>query len=269
MPTQWTLTPTPQPPPDVAPVHLHALACALVESPGSDHTAQTKPFAAALSPSPASSPLAPASSAAARAPDRVLVVGWLDDAGEPDLAARLGSPVRLVSRPLRLAPAARRAVPYAELAAAPPAVKARVEFATPAYVNRGGRQFPLPDPELLLGGLARRWAAFSPCPLPVRAVDEAMGSVHLARHDIATRTAGTGRHRRTGFTGAAVFGLPSSASPEARRAFAALWSFGEFAGVGAQTTHGLGHIRVRLGRGLARPGAGPSPGESPSEEKTD
>ncbi|WP_435106655.1 CRISPR system precrRNA processing endoribonuclease RAMP protein Cas6 [Nocardiopsis synnemataformans] len=65
---------------------------------------------------------------------------------------------------------------------------------------------------------------------------------------------GDGRHQRTGFVGSAVFGLPTRASLAAQRALVALWSFAAFAGVGAQTTHGLGHVRVHLHEQPARPG---------------
>ncbi|RKS07006.1 CRISPR-associated endoribonuclease Cas6 [Nocardiopsis sp. Huas11] len=237
MPTQWSLTPTPPPPPGVSPSHVHALACLLLEDPASEHTAQVKAFTAAL---PAGTARG---SVAASAP--TLLLSWLDEPTEPDLASRITGPVRLGSHTAHLSLAARRTVPYTRLAATAPTPRVRVEFTTPAYVNRGGRQLPLPDPELLLEGLARRWAAFSPHPLPCDATAEALGMVHLARHDTRTVPVGTGRHQRTGFVGHAVFGLPR-ASPAARRSFTALWAFAEFAGVGAQTTHGLGHVRVRL-----------------------
>ncbi|GAB2520889.1 CRISPR system precrRNA processing endoribonuclease RAMP protein Cas6 [Nocardiopsis aegyptia] len=235
MPTWWTLTPTPPPHPSVSPSHLHALACHLLETPASDHTAQTKPFSTAL---------APITSTAT--PGTHLVVAWLDEPTEPDLARRLATPVRLGPRTIRLNPVDRHTQPYTRLAACPPAPKARVEFTTPAYVKRGKRQMPLPEPELLLTGLARRWAAYSPQPLPPAAVTEMLETVHLARHDIRTLPAGSGPHQRTGFVGHAVFALPPGTSRAAQRAFAALWTFAEFSGVGAQTTHGLGHVRVRL-----------------------
>ncbi|MFW6638522.1 CRISPR system precrRNA processing endoribonuclease RAMP protein Cas6 [Nocardiopsis algeriensis] len=255
MPTRWTLIPTSPLPTDVSPLHLHALACRLFETPDSDHTAQVKPFTAALA--PASSGPEPAS-----APH--LAVTWLHDATEPDLVPHLATPVALGSHTTRLILAERRAEPYTRLAAAPPATKVHVEFSTPAYVNQGGRQLPLPVPELLLAGLARRWDAFSPHPLPPGAVAETVESAHLARHDIRTRPVGSGRHQRTGFVGSAVLALPSRASRPAQRAFTALWGFAAYAGVGAQTTHGLGYVRVHL-RTAAPPTASPAPALS---EKT-
>ncbi|MCK9874104.1 CRISPR system precrRNA processing endoribonuclease RAMP protein Cas6 [Nocardiopsis dassonvillei] len=196
-----------------------------METPTTDHTAPTKPFAAASR-------------------GGLLVVSWLDEATEPDIGARLDGPFRLGAHPVRLSLAGRRAVSYTHLLHQPPALKAAVEFVSPTYVSRSGRQLPLPDPELLLAGLARRWAAFSPLPLPGGEVEEVLGSVLLMRHDTATCTIGNGPHRRTGFTGRAVFGLPTRSTAAQRRVFAALWAFAVFAGVGAQTTQGLGQVRV-------------------------
>lgn len=225
MPTQWTLTLTPSPPTPVDPRHLHALTCHLLETPTTDHTAATKPFTAAFT-------------------GGLLAVSWLDEATEPDICARLEEPFRLGAHLVRLSAADHRSMSYTHLLHQPPAPRVAVEFVSPAYVSRGGRQLPLPDPELLLAGLARRWAAFSPLPLPGREVEEVLSSVLLTRHEVATRTIGNGPHRRTGFTGRAVFGLPARSTAAQRRVFAALWAFAVFAGVGAQTTHGLGQVRV-------------------------
>lgn len=239
MPTQWTLTLTPPPPSAVLPSHLHALACALLESPAEDHTAQTKPFTAALA-------------------GQRLTLGWLDETSAPDMSARLSEPVRLGAHTSRAALVDQRFEAYTRLTAAPPTRKVAVSFVSPAYVNQGGRQLPLPVPELLLAGLARRWEAFSPHPLPGSALTEALESAHLARHDIRSAVTGAGSSRRTGFVGQAVFGLSTRASRRAQRVFTTLWSFAAFAGVGAQTTHGLGHVRVRIEDESLR-GADPSP----------
>lgn len=236
MPTQWTLTLTPPPTSPVDPRHLHALACRLLETPATDHTAPTKPFTAALD-------------------GHHLVLSLLDDFAFPEnLPFSPGTTVRLGPHTFRCSPHNHRSDPYARLAACPPAVKARVDFITPAYVKRSGRQLPLPDPELLLAGLARRWTALSPLPLPSAAVAESLGAVHLARHDTRTRLFGQGSAQRVGFVGSAVFGLGERPSLSARRVFAALWSFAAFAGVGAQTTHGFGHVNVRLHHAAVPPG---------------
>ncbi|MFE1396437.1 CRISPR system precrRNA processing endoribonuclease RAMP protein Cas6 [Nocardiopsis dassonvillei] len=135
---------------------------------------------------------------------------------------------------------------------APPALQAKVEFITSAYVNRAGRQLLLPEPELLLAGLARRWVVFSPQPLSSPAMTKMLDTVHLARHDICIQPMDSGRHHRTGFVGSALFGLFTQASRAAQRAFTTRWSFATFAGVGAQTNPYLGHFRVHLHEQSAR-----------------
>ncbi|WP_431887557.1 CRISPR system precrRNA processing endoribonuclease RAMP protein Cas6 [Nocardiopsis alba] len=236
MPTQWTLTLTPPPPTSVDPRHLHALACHLLEPPTTDHSAPTKPFTAALS-------------------GRRLVLGLLDDSRPLANRALSDEPaLRLGSHTFRCSPDGHRTEPYARLAACPPAVKAHVEFRTPTYVKRSGRQIPLPDPELLLAGLVRRWSLLSPLPLSAAAVAEVLESAHLARHDTRTRIFGRGVAQRVGFVGSATFGLSGRPLLSTRRVFAVLWSFASFAGVGAQTTHGFGHVHVRLQHSVADPG---------------
>lgn len=227
MPTQWTLSLSPPPPPSVLPTHLHAAACALLESSTEDHAAQTKPFTAALT-------------------GQRLTLGWLDEATSPDLPSRLREPLYLGGHTATATLTDQRFEAYTRVASAPPTRRAAISFDSPTYVNQGRRQLPLPVPELLLAGLARRWEVFSPQPLPPSALTEAVESAHLVRHDIRTTAAGSGAHQRTGFVGRAVFGLPTRVSRRAQRVFAALWSFAAFSGVGAQTTHGLGHVRVRI-----------------------
>ncbi|WP_017580423.1 CRISPR system precrRNA processing endoribonuclease RAMP protein Cas6 [Nocardiopsis valliformis] len=245
MPTQWSLSLDPPPPPSgVLPSHLHALACALLESSSDDHTAQAKPFTASLA-------------------GRQLTLSWLNEPTEPDLGERIINPVRLGPHTATASLAEQRFEAYARMAAAPPAHKVAVSFLTATYVNQAGNQLPLPVPELLLGGLTRRWETFSPQPLPASAVTEVVESAHVSRHSIRTLAAGSGPSQRTGFVGNAVFGLPTRASRQAQRAFAALWLFASFAGVGAQTTHGLGHVQVRMNQEAA-PRSGPRTAHSPA-----
>ena len=216
MPTQWTLSLSPPPPSSVLPTHLHAAACALLESSGEDHTAQTKPFTTALA-------------------GQRLTLGWLDEATAPDLPSRLREPLRLGGHTATATLVDQRFEAYTRMAAVPPTRRAAISFDSPTYVNQGGRQLPLPVPELLLAGLARRWEVFRPQPLPPSALTEAVESANLVRHDIRTTAAGAGPHRRTGFVGRVVFGLSPRVSRRAQRVFAALWSFAAFSGVGAQT----------------------------------
>lgn len=231
MPTRWTLVPDTRIDEAVSPRHLHALACALVEGPGSAHTAQRKPFSAA----------APGH----REHGRVLELGWLDDADPPEPAARAAAGgVHLDGHPFHPAEIRQSHTPYAALADSAPAQRVRVEFTTPAYINRAGRQIPLPDPELLLGALVQRWRAFSPIPLPEEQMELLLGCVHVSRHRIATQSVDLGRGRRVGFTGSATFAVPPHQAEGPGRLLTALWRFAEYAGAGAMTTYGLGRVRV-------------------------
>lgn len=232
MPLRWRLR-LADPVPPASPAQVHGLACRLLEDPHAPHTAQLKPFSAA-----GPYPDGPGA-------DPALEVTWLDDARVPDVAARVnGGALFLGPDPLRVTGAERDAVRYTDLAAAEPRRRVRVRFTTPAYINRAGRQIPLPDPELLLSGLARRWSAFSPLPLPEDALHALLAGVHVADHRIRAVPVHIGPGRRVGFVGSVVFGLPSGADPAAARLLAALWHFAEYAGAGAQTTHGLGRVRV-------------------------
>ncbi|MEY9214315.1 CRISPR system precrRNA processing endoribonuclease RAMP protein Cas6 [Thermobifida halotolerans] len=231
MPLLWSLRPSGRVPSPVPAAWLHGLACALVEAPEGAHTAQVKPFSARTVNSGADTP--------------VVEIGWLDDTRNPGLEARIAAGgLRLGTTPIGLEVTGRRAVPYAELAASPPALRTRVVFASPTYVSRAGRQIPLPDPELLLSGLARRWRAFSPLPIAEDTLSALLARVFVVRHEIRTTTVDLGKSRRVGFTGEVVFGVHGSSDDPTRRLFAGLWQFAEFAGVGAQTAYGLGSVTV-------------------------
>lgn len=231
MPVRWSLRLS-EPVPEASAAQLHGLTCALVEDSGSPHTEQIKPFSAA--------------GPHQEDGDPVIEVNWLDDLPEPDVAGRAAAgPLRLGSHPVAVAEVRQRAESYADLAATAPRYRLRVEFRSPTYVSRAGRQFPLPDPELLLTGLARRWRHFSPSTFGDAALPTLLNSVHIARHELRTVPVYVAPGRRVvGFTGKAVFGLPDDTAPAAARLLAALWRFAEYAGAGAQTTHGLGRVRL-------------------------
>ncbi|GAA3732301.1 CRISPR system precrRNA processing endoribonuclease RAMP protein Cas6 [Salinactinospora qingdaonensis] len=214
----------------VSAARLHGLACALVETPDSEHAGQVKPFSVAVPP--------------ACPRGEGMRIGWLDDTRLPDAEAWPGRRVWLGAAPVTVGAVERDAVSYADLADAAPASRVRVEFHTPTYVNRAGRQIPLPEPELLLGGLLRRWQHFSPVPVAEATATALLERVHIAQHRVRTVAVPMRGGGRAGFVGHAVFGVPSKADTVVKRLFAGLWRFAEYAGVGAQTTHGLGHVTV-------------------------
>lgn len=217
---------------------LHGLACALLEGAGADHEAQVKPFSVA--------PLLEAPDLPGHA---FLRLGWLDDArvaGLRDHALdQIGGALRTGSQYFTVTDADMEAQPYAHFLAQG-ARFATFTFLTTTYFNRGDRQVPLPDPELVFAGLARRWNAWSPVPIPGDVIHELCATVLVTSHDIASGTADLGKAQRTGFRGRATFSLPRDISTDTATAFAALSRFAAIAGVGAQTTRGLGNVTTDL-----------------------
>jgi len=216
----------------VYPARLHGAACAMVERQwGGGHCAQRKPFSVG--------PLLGGGSGAAR-----WRLGWLADP-VPRLSPEV---VRFGPHPCAVADCQTREVPFASLAAGPPAWSAELDVISPLYFSRNGRDHPLPDPVLMLRSTLDRWNAFAPAPLavpePVRR--ELLATVWLAAMDGRTvSTAVTATMQQTGFVGTARLALTRAAGRVAATAFAALMRFADIAGIGAQTTHGFGAVRLR------------------------
>jgi CRISPR-associated endoribonuclease Cas6 len=245
MPTRWQVLLQPQDASRttaVPPAQLHGLACNIFERAGADHTAQVKPFAV--------KPLVAAPDAPGCA---LLQIGWLNDHAPPNLTTLSGHEVRLGSQYFTVLDAQGEHVPYRALARTPSATSAELTFRSVTYFSRGDRQIPLPDPELVFTSLARRWNTFAPDGADFRSVtiEALLGSVRLNEHRIESSQVDQGKAMRVGFLGKARFGLARAADQAVERAFATLAVFAETAGIGAQTTHGLGWVSVELG---AEPG---------------
>ncbi|CAL9381139.1 CRISPR system precrRNA processing endoribonuclease RAMP protein Cas6 [Streptomyces cellulosae] len=248
MPTRWTLRLHSDPTPRYAtPQQLHGLACALFEGAGADHTGQSKSFT--------TSPLLAGGQPSARFAE--LCLGWLDDTRVPAVEALTGRNIRLGAQLLTVHDVRREAAPYQALLAAP-ADSNRIEmtFVTPTHFNRSDRYIPLPDPELVYQSLLRRWNRFAPEPIAESLAEELISAVVLAEHDVASCSVDLGPGRRIGFTGRSVFTLLNRAGDQAHRIFTALSRFASVAGVGAQTTHGQGYVRITPAR-TRTPGRGP------------
>lgn len=239
MPARWTLTLTAERPSaerPVSPAQLHGLAATLLEGTGTDHHAQHKPYTI--------SPLL----AAPRPGTAVLRLGWLPDDPRPDLDLLTGHTARLGSQFFTVTDATEEFTPYPLLCQTAPARRAVLRFLSATYFSRSGRWYPLPDPTLLYGGLARRWNLFAP---PYAHLDEPqekelLTSLVLSAHDIASRPVDLGAGSRIGFTGHAAFTLLGEPPPPLAQLFTALSLFATAAGIGAQTTHGLGTVDVTL-----------------------
>jgi CRISPR-associated endoribonuclease Cas6 len=128
----------------------------------------------------------------------------------------------------------------------PPARRAEIGFLTATYFTRAGRWIPLPDPELVYGSLIRRWNHFAPQPLSDTDTKDLLESLLLSAHDTATQPVqlGPGTTSRIGFTGNAAYTLTRTAGPETAHLLATLTHFAAVACIGAQTTHGLGHVHA-------------------------
>ncbi|MGC4950335.1 CRISPR system precrRNA processing endoribonuclease RAMP protein Cas6 [Streptomyces sp. DT224] len=245
MPYTWTLRLRAAAPREqqVTPAQLHALACTLLEGAAIDHHSQTKPFSV--------TPLMGAPDAPGCA---LLALGWLDDSTTPPLDKRLGEQVRLGGQFFTVEDAHVTGAPYAALRTLPPSRRVTMDFLSVTYFTRKGRWIPLPDPELLYAGLARRWNTYAGIPIPDGLITALREAVLLAAHEVRSAPAEIGQGHRIGFLGQASFTLLRTVDTEVLAAFTALSRFAECAGVGAQTTHGLGWTTVTTlerGRGAA------------------
>jgi CRISPR-associated endoribonuclease Cas6 len=223
---------------------LHRLACRLLEaSEDPTHQDQVKPFAVW--------PLR----AAGTLPDRTeLRLNWLHPEQDPlpRLRAGLRRPLRLGgahARPLTLRT---QGTSYLELRRRDPIWQCDLRFLSPTYFARSGRDYLLPDPELIVRRLAARWNQHAGLDGPLGVRDdqarELARRVILKAHELHTvRVGGQDGRERTGFLGQIRLALRTAErrDPEAlvsAQLLATLTGFAPFCGLGAQTTHGLGAV---------------------------
>ncbi len=140
-----------------------------------------------------------------------------------------------------------RHVGYAELAARPPASHAHLRVTSPMFFSRNGRDYPVPDPTLMLRSTVNRWNQHAPPELsiPDSALRELTGLVYVAGFTGGTTQAPvSATMHQTGFVGDVHLALTRAADQASRVTFAALVRFAAMAGLGAQTTHGFGAVDV-------------------------
>ncbi|MER7077273.1 CRISPR-associated endoribonuclease Cas6 [Saccharopolyspora kobensis] len=216
--------------PQIYPARLHGAACALLETPDSDHQRQYKPFAVG--------PLYDIDGSTRWR------LGWLAEQPPPQLPDR----IRLGDVDCDVRAAHFDNTSYARLADSKPARHAQLQVVSPMYFSRNGRDHPLPDPVLIVRNLAQRWNAHAPALFAI--TDELLraitGTVFLhAMAGETVRTPVSATMHQTGFFGTVRLGLIKAADHTTRTIFAALMQFAIIAGIGAQTTHGFGAIRVK------------------------
>jgi CRISPR-associated endoribonuclease Cas6 len=214
---------------------LHRLACWLLERRDGEHHSASKEFAVW--------PLLPAAEG---------LMTWrlhtLDSDGQraARLRSRLGHGPRLGDVPVDVVDLEDDDVSYERLSHSRPRERWDLQFVSPTYFSRNGRDYLLPDAELLVRTAAYRWNSHSPASLAVGsgAVDHLAGRVVVSAHDIHTvvipRWHGGGRRGFLGWVQLAVRG----SDHEAATLLARLVAFLGYAGAGAGTTHGLGALLV-------------------------
>jgi CRISPR-associated endoribonuclease Cas6 len=235
MPARWTLTLTAQAPVRPAtPAQLHGLACTLFEGIGADHTSQLKPFTV----SPVLDGPTPRTAE--------LCLGWLDDTNPPPPTFPTTQRIRLGPQHLTVHHTTFEPAPYQALLDAPPSSRADITFLSPTHFTDAGRSIPLPDPRLAYQSLLRRWNHHAPHPIPEPTAADLYENLLLTAHNTATTTVNLGPGKRTGFTGTATYALHPRADTPTLHAFTALTRLAAVAGIGAQTTHAQGYVRINL-----------------------
>jgi CRISPR-associated endoribonuclease Cas6 len=243
MPIAYTVTFHSPRPIGMAPGHedVHRLACQLMEPPGNpDHHAQDKPYSVGA---PQLSDLRP--------DELELRVNWLRDAppAPPGMAKALGRQLTLPKLMVEVVAVRKEERSYSAMRQLGPLWACDFRFLSPTYFSRSGRDYALPDPELIIRRLLARWNQHvqnEPHLITDQAARALTSRVILISHEIRTvRISGQNGRGRAGFIGRARLGLRTidRRTPDglaAARVFAALSAFAPYNGLGAQTTHGLG-----------------------------
>lgn len=116
-----------------------------------------------------------------------------------------------------------------------------LNFSSPTTFRVGRFEQPFPLPRWVFGSLADRWNAFAPYPIgDIRDLVESI--CVLSNWKGETRRVDVKTRRTVGFVGRFTYRVVEPL-PELRRLLGLLAEFARFAGVGAQTAHGLGQTR--------------------------
>ncbi|MCL6560853.1 MAG: CRISPR-associated endoribonuclease Cas6 [Firmicutes bacterium] len=116
-----------------------------------------------------------------------------------------------------------------------------LSFVTPTTFRQGEVELPFPLPRLVWGSLLDRWNAWSSTPFPdLKPLVEQ--SMVLANWKGETRRVDLGSRATVGFVGRFTYRMPGS-PPELTWLVRLLAGYAFYAGVGWQTTHGMGQVR--------------------------
>ena len=125
-----------------------------------------------------------------------------------------------------------------------------LHFVTAATFRSQQMDMPLPLPPLVFGSLIHAWDMFSPLPLPILLQPFIDTHLAIAQCELRTRrVTSSGRETRIGFTGSVRYMVRDTLHDpptmhESRVLIGALVRYAAFAGVGAQTSAGMGQVHV-------------------------
>ncbi len=129
------------------------------------------------------------------------------------------------------------------LPGAPPAPHAELEFASPTAFRSGGLTVPVPLPGLVYGSLVDKWNAFAPVAVSEEVRRFAEECLAISRYELATRTvAGKGEALRIGCLGRCRY-TAVNRDRYWLGLVQLLTDYAFYAGVGGQTTVGMGQAR--------------------------
>lgn len=119
-----------------------------------------------------------------------------------------------------------------------------LHFITPTTFRSGRFEQPFPLPKFVFGSLSALWDTFSPHPIgKLKEIVEE--TVVLTNWKGETRRVEFGSYRTVGFIGKFTYRV-AERIPELNRLLGLLSEFAFYSGVGWQTTHGMGQVRVEI-----------------------
>ncbi len=130
----------------------------------------------------------------------------------------------------------------------PPPHHAELEFASPTGFRSGGHTLPLPLPALIYGGLVEKWNDFAPVAVSEEVRRFAEECLAISRYKLSTRAiAAKGKSVQIGFVGHCRY-VALNKDRYWLGLIQLLTDYAFYAGVGYQTTAGMGQARRALPR---------------------
>ena len=130
----------------------------------------------------------------------------------------------------------------------PPAHRAEIEFAAPTAFRSGGHTLPVPLPVLVYGGLVAKWNSFAPIAISEEVRRFAEERLAIGRYKLSTRVvSGKDKSIQIGFVGRCQY-VALNRDRYWLSLIQLLTDYAFYAGVGYQTTTGLGQARRAIPR---------------------